>query len=166
MLRIYIVISFYTWNWFPLWKTTILEKFLFLIFLLKRKMIPSRLTTHEDIVENFYGVVSLNCQAQVQVQVPGQVHKAFTIFWWHHQNQEKKFQKAKCPHTGFWSCWIESSTLDFMVELKSSANNIQCFSIHSNRILCQFCSSPITANLVCCDWLKIRTYPKICSWPK
>ena len=31
MLRIYIVISFDTWNWFPLWKTTILQKFLFLI---------------------------------------------------------------------------------------------------------------------------------------
>ena len=66
-------------------------------------------------------------------------------------------------NTGFWSCWIKSSTLDLMVGLKSSANNNQCFSIQSNRILGQFCSSPITANLVCCDWLKIRTYPKIIS---
>ena len=67
------------------------------------------------------------------------------------------------PSTGFWSCWIKSSTLTLMVGLKSSANNNQCFSIQSNRILGQFCSSPITANLVCCDWLKIRTYPKIIS---
>ena len=69
----------------------------------------------------------------------------------------------KTWHTGFWSCWIKSSTLTLMVGLKSSANNNQCFSIQSNRILGQFCSSPITANLVCCDWLKIRTYPKIIS---
>ena len=58
---------------------------------------------------------------------------------------------------------IQSSTSDLMIGLKSSANNNQCFSIQSNRILGQFCSSPITANLVCCDWLKIRTYPKIIS---
>ena len=65
--------------------------------------------------------------------------------------------------TGFWSCWIKSSTLTLMVGLKSSANNNQCISIQSNRILGKFCSSPIRANLVCCDWLKIRTYPKIIS---
>ena len=40
-----------------------------------------------------------------------------------------------------------------MIELKSSANNDQCFIIQSNKRLGQFCSSQITADLVCCNWL-------------